>query len=302
MNRRTLLIGAKRARRSGGSRPCGPRPGQVPVPADQARHSFPAGRPDRHAGPTLWREALGAARPAGRDRQQGGRRRHGRGRPRRQVQARRLHDAARLVLDTGHRPLADAERALRSGEGLHAVHHRLRAHGDFLQSRAARPHAAGVRGAAEGQSRQVSLRLVRHGQHRPSGQRALQAQGRRPRLAARALQGQQPGRAGRTVGRGRLAVRHDRHDVRPLQGRQAALSRGLRREAHGRRARAADHRRMRPARRAGLDRQSGRPAGRRAGRRREHDRRGHAPDHGRRDACRPSCAPCRSSRSPMPTR
>ena len=50
------------------------------------------------------------------------------------------------------------------------------------------------------------------------------------------------------------------------QGRQAALSRGLRREAHVRRARPADHRRMRPARRAGLDRQSRRPAGRRAGR------------------------------------
>ncbi len=78
--------------------------------------------------------------------------------------------------------------------------------------------------------------------------------------------GNNAGRAGRTVGRGRLAVRHDRHDAWPSAGRQAALSRGLRREAHVRRARPADHRRMRPARRAGLDRQSGRPAGRRTGR------------------------------------
>ena len=37
--------------RLGRCRPCGPLPGQVPVPAHQARHSLPAGRSDRHAGP-----------------------------------------------------------------------------------------------------------------------------------------------------------------------------------------------------------------------------------------------------------
>ena len=57
------------------------------------------------------------------------------------------------------------------------------------------------------------------------------------------------------------------------------------------RSRAADHRRMRPARRAGLDRQFGRPAGGSASRRREHDRRRHPPDHGRRDAAGRSARP-----------
>ena len=173
----------------------------------------------------------------------GGRRRRVHG----QVRARRLHDHGRHDQHACDQRVAVHQAAVRPGQGFRRDHaDRARAEHAGRQSGDPGRQREGADRAAEGESRQVLVRVVRQRHVAASVGRALQDDGGR-RNAAHPVQGQSAGAAGRDGRSGDDDLRQHHHRVAAGEGRQAARARGDDRDAVGGGAGRAHARRVGPA-------------------------------------------------------
>ena len=177
-----------------------------------------ARRRQRHLRPPDRTEAQRAARPAGSDREQAGRRRHHRHRLRGQVAARRLHAAGRRHRRHDHQPGGLQQAALRDAAGPRAdLDDRLVSAARRRPRRRPGEQHPGAGGLCQGEPRQGQLRQLLA--RLPAPHRAAQAEDGRAARAHR-LQEQRREPHGHHLRRGAGGHRRRAAGVRAPEGRQ----------------------------------------------------------------------------------